>query len=144
MIRFACPADIEEVLALGIEFAEKSKPVHGFEVSAEVIRHTIIAVLGNPDAVFLVSQIAGKIEGVMLGVIANPYFSTDRVLQALSFYVRNGREGLKLLDAFEVEGKAKGATRFVVGCKPAFCDLRKLYERRGYRLLEEQFMKVEV
>jgi hypothetical protein len=36
-----------------------------------------------------------------------------------------------------------GVNKIVIGSKPAFCNLRKIYERRGYTLLEEQYLKVK-
>ena len=138
MIRKAQVEDIEALVELGVEFGLASQKVHTLPVSADKIHATLRQTLVYPDAVLLVLEIEGKIEGVIYGMVLTSYFSEEPVLQELALYSRKQKGGLRLIEAFEAEAKARGIKKIVVGSKPAFCDLRKMYEKRNYKFIEKK------
>ena len=89
----------------------------------------------------IVLEAEGVIQGFIFGFITEPFFSEELILQEMAFYCHPGYAGFKLLDALESEARLRGLKRIAVGCKPDFCDLSRYYERKGYRLLEESFIK---
>jgi hypothetical protein len=143
MIRKATEKDIEDITAIGLEFGIKSRFVHTMQVDEFKIRGAIQAALVDVNSVLLVSEINGKVEGAIFGMVLQPFFSEEKVLQELALYSRKQTGFLHLLDAFEDAAKDLGVNKIVIGSKPAFCNLRKIYERRGYTLLEEQYLKVK-
>lgn len=141
MIRKAIEQDIPELAALGMEFAKISEPYHKIMPNKDKVDKFANDMVRNPDAIVMVIAIEGKIEGFICGIIHEPYFSTDKVLQEMALYTTKGLGMVKLIDALEDEAKARGVARIVVGSKPDFCDLGNIYSRKGYKLFEEQYIK---
>ena len=142
MIRKAELKDVEAIVALGVEFGEKSKSIHTLNVCTKTIWKTVCSALEYPDsAVLLVAEDEKGIAGVIYGAACKTFFSDEIVLQELAWYSRRKVFGFALFKALEAEAKLRGIKKIVVGSKPAFFDLRKVYEKRGYKLLEEQFIK---
>ena len=141
MIRPATANDIEAIVALGVEFAIKSQPVHTMSVNVEKIKMVVTSAITSDDAILLVSDIDGKVEGIIFGLILPSYFSDDKILQELALYSKKNRGGLELIDTFEKEARLRGIHKIIVGSKPDFYDLKKIYERKGYKLLETQYIK---
>jgi len=143
MIREAKLIDLPELFHLGLLFANESMHVHTFKPDDEKVLDFLHTCIINPKSVFLVYETEGVVRGFIIGTVLSPYFSKEEVMQELAFF-STARGGLKLLDAFEDEAKKRGITKIVAGSKPAFCDLSKIYKRKGYRILEEHFIKTEV
>ena len=141
MIRLAQPKDVDDLATLGLEFAEKSEVVHTFPPSLSKIWESAKCLIESPHAIVIVLEVEGVIQGFIFGFITEPFFSEELILQEMAFYCHPGYAGFKLLDALESEAKLRGIKRIAVGCKPDFCDLSRYYERKGYRLLEESFIK---
>ena len=141
MIRPPTINDVDRLVELGVEFGEKSRPVHTMSVDAELVRDTIYRVIENKDSIGFVLEEDGIVEGFIYGVILRTFFSHEWVLQELAWYSRRQVAGLRLMKVFEEEAKQRGIKKIVMGSKPEFCDLRKIYIRKGYRLFEEQFIK---
>ena len=141
MIRKAIEQDIPELAALGMEFAEISQPYHHIMPNKGKVERFANDMVRNPDAIVMVLSIEGKIEGFICGLISEPYFSTDKVLQEMALYTPMCLGMVKLIDALEEEAKVRGVTKIVVGSKPDFCDLGDIYKRKGYTLFEEQYIK---
>ena len=141
MIRLARLTDVDDIAALGLEFAEKSEVIHTFPPSLSKIWETAQAVISNLNSVVLVLEVEGRIEGFIFGFITEPFFSEEPVLQEMAFYARSNKGGLQLFTAFEREATIRGIKRIAVGYKPDFYDLSKLYKRSGYKLMEVSFIK---
>ena len=141
MIRAAELKDADEIFPLALEFAKVSQKYHGFSINETKIKWCIKAVIGDKKAIGLVSIADGKVDGFIYGQLTEPYFSNDIVAQEFALYSIRPLHIMRLIDAFEVEAKAKGATKICVGCKPKFFDLSNIYERKGYSLLEDQYIK---
>ncbi len=140
-IRKAVKSDTAQLISLGVEFATKSQPIHGFSVSEESISVFARQIIKSPDAVVFVLADGDKLQGVIAGVIQPIFFSKEFALQELVWYVKPNTSGLKLLYEFETEARRRGVFTIVVGSKPGYCDMSKFYTRRGYTMLEHQFIK---
>lgn len=140
-IRRAQRKDIPRLIFLGEEFAELSKSIHGFKVSREKIIEFTNDVIDSDIHVGLVLIENDEIQGFIIGVIRQIYFSKDVALQEMAWYVRHGVKGLGLLFEFEKIAKQIGCYKIVVGNKPQYFDLERFYLRRGYSLLEQHYVK---
>lgn len=140
-VRKALHNDVQKIVELGVEFGVKTQSIHRMSVNASKIYDQVLDALSNPNLILFVLEVDDKIEGVIFGAITSAYFSDDLVLQELALYSRKATGGLHLIEAFEQYAHNKGITRIVLGSKPTFCDLGKLYTRRGYDILETHFIK---
>lgn len=140
-IRLARRKDIPQVVALGEEFAFLSQPIHGFSVSRKAIIEFANNVVEQPGALGIVLEEDGVVVGIMAGVISKIFFSEDIALQELVWYVKKGFRGLIMLETFEKFALGLGANKVIVGNKPGYYDLTRLYTRRGYTMIENQFVK---
>jgi hypothetical protein len=137
-------SDADEVIALGIEFAEKSKSIHKMKVSKSRIEEFTMQNILNPKIIAIVLEVDGKIEGFAWGIITDTYFSEDRIFQEMTLYSRKAKGGLALIDALEDEASKAGVDGIVMGNKPGYADLSKIYRRKGYSLMEEHHIKTGV
>lgn len=140
-IRRAKREDIPRLVLLGEEFAYLSQPIHGFSVSRERIIEFTNLVIESNDFVSLVFIDADEIQGFITGVIQKIYFSEDVALQEMAWYVKKGFKGAQMIDAFEAAAREIGCLKVVVGNKPQYFDLQRFYERRGFTLLENHYVK---
>ena len=140
-VRLARRKDIPYVVILGEEFATLSQPVHGFSVSRERIIEFANNVIETEGCLGMVLEEDGVIVGIMVGIVSKIFFSEDIALQELVWYVKKGVRGLIMLDAFEKFAVGMGANKVIVGNKPAYYDLSRLYLRRGYTMIENQYVK---
>jgi len=141
IIRKAVPADLEEIIDIGVEFGFKSSAVHEMLVSPNKIREAARAAIVDPNAVMLVLTGDTGVQGVVFGIVISSFFSDDVLLQELVLYSRKAAGVFSLIDAFEAEAKARGVCKIIMGAKPNYCNLGKRYLRRGYRLLEEHYIR---
>lgn len=142
IVRDATRLDIPRLVSLGEEFALLSQPIHRFNISRFKIIEFTNQVVENPGCVVKVLEVNGIVEGFICGMVNRIYFSEDVALQELAWYVkRNSKGGILLLLAFEKAAIDLGVNRIIVGNKPAYCDLGEMYKRRGYTLLEHQYVK---
>lgn len=143
LIRNVLPQDFEQVVNLGVEFAELSKKIHGFSVSRERIEDFATMIITKPvECIGLVCEEDNTIQGILAAVLTKPFFSDDLIAQEMVWYVKDGfRGGLLLMLELEKQAKIKGAKTIVMGYKPDYVDMKQIYERRGYRLLELQYIK---
>lgn len=133
--------DIPQMIALGEEFALLSQPIHGFSVSRERIIEFANNVTETEGCLVIVLEKEKVIVGLMVGIISQIFFSKDVALQELVWYVKKGFRGGVMLEAFEKFAVGMGANKVIVGNKPAYYDLKRFYERRGYTMIENQYAK---
>ena len=141
MIRPAEIKDIDSLVELGVEFGNKSLFIHTLQVSERKIRETMTNAIANISMILLVLEIDGKIEGGIFGMVLTPYFSDEKILQEMALYSRQKMGGIRLIEAFECRAKEIGIKKIIIGSKPMFYDLGKIYKRRKYKLLEEHYIK---
>ena len=141
MIRLANPNDVDDIASLGLEFVEKSMSAHTFEPNLGKLWELFHTAATGSEFILIVLEEESRVVGFIFGMILAPCFSEEVVLQEVGMYVQTGFSGLHLLDAFEREAEIRGIKKVVVGCKPGFCDLGNYYKRKGYKLLEVQYLK---
>lgn len=95
---------------------------------------------------FFVIVAGMPIRGTIAGIIHRDPFGGDPICSELWWFVRKeerGSIGVRLLDAWEIEGKSRGAERLfmahLAGRRGESLD--KLFERRGYEAKEVIFVK---
>jgi hypothetical protein len=141
-IRPAVLSDALQLMVLGEEFANLSFPVHKMTVSSERIAQFTHEQLLNPDCISLVLVDEDIIAGLLVALVTKPFFSDDIVLQELVWYVKKGcREGMLLLVELEKQARARGITKMVMGYKPRFMNMARIYERQGFKDFEIQCLK---
>lgn len=141
-VRNANKEDFEQLFNLGKEFAEVSKEAHGFSVSDEKIEEFIKSIISNDSWITLVIEVDGKINGFIYGCIIKTFFSEDLYAQEVAWYVKDkNKNGLKLMSEFEKIAEEKQCKRIIFGFKPLYADMKNLYERKGYRILESYYVR---
>jgi GNAT superfamily N-acetyltransferase len=97
--------------------------------------------------IFLVAEKDAEIVGLFGGIICEDAFNGEPTATEFFWYATpsaRGSVGIRLLDAFEREAAERGATRIMMthlnhlGSET----LQKLYERRGYRSIEQTYEKI--
>lgn len=142
IVQEAKRTDIDKLVALGVEFANVSQSSHGFSVSEKKIKLFTQEIIGKDDWINLVLVDGDSIKGILAGVINTPFFSEDVLAQEVFWYVQEGgKEGLKLMFQFEILAKQRGCKKISFGYKPAFVDMKVIFDRMGYRLMESQYIK---
>lgn len=140
-IRKFIRSDVPRLAELGEEFALLSQKIHGFSISRSRILEFTNEVIDNDACVGFALLEEGVINGFIIGVINKIYFSNDIALQEMAWYVKPGVRGMALFLAFEKEAVRLGCHHIVAGNKPDYVDLSKTYERLGFKLLENQYVK---
>ncbi len=137
MIRKAKMTDIGQMVALGKEMHQES-----LYRKYEFDELKVVIMLGNmikdPNAIVLVSEVAGAIEGGMVGFVTPAYFGPETQAFDMALFVskdkRHGTTGLKLIKAFAEAAEQLGASQVVLGNSTGICKegVMSLYERAGF------------
>jgi len=146
IIRKAELKDVPEVAILTKQFFEESLGEYGLTLEDETIDETLSHYITN--LIGIVAEKEGRLIGAIGGLVTPSIFDKRQLIgQETIWYVakdeRNGSVGLKLISAFEKECKEKGANLIVmVHMGNLYADvLDKLYKRRNYKLLEQDYIK---
>lgn len=137
MIRPATVSDIPALLEMGARFADKARLIEHVGYDPADMENTFAEMVANENYALLIGE-TGAIGGVRS---PHPFNYSHWIAQEL-FWWSEGREGLRLLDAFEAWAAEKcGTVRMI--CLEAVNPERmgKLYERRGYVALEHGYIK---
>ena len=146
MIRPATLADIPEVSRLGELFHAQAGWADIFPYSVADCAASLTAYMALDCFVCLVADVGG-IVGMTAGVMAPVYFNQAHLSgEELFWWVSDKAPpmtGLRLLQALEDAGKAKGCLSWQMKSIARLNGQRmaKLYERRGYRPSEHSFIK---
>lgn len=142
IVREVRKEDVLNVLALGVEFAEISKESHGFSINKGKIYNFINTVVNDKNWIGLVLVDDNIIKGFLAGIVNTTFFSDDIYAQEVVWYVKDFcREGMMLMVEFEKIALLNNCKRIVMGYKPKFLDMKEIYERRGYNLMECYYVK---
>lgn len=138
MIREATHSDIPALVAMGKTFTDKA----GFADHVGYCPESVAALLGNMLDGGHVLLIGDKCMAGAL-VVPHPFNHAHTTAQEL-FWWSEGREGVRLFEALEAAVKARGAQSLVMVTIEAINPdaAVKFYQRRGYRQIERNFMKV--
>lgn len=136
MIRLAVESDIPQLLEMGQRFADRAglvdhvgyNPVHMTQTFRLLIEGHVIFI-GRTGA---------------LGAMSGPHpFNYDHLIAQELFWWSEGREGLRLLDAFEAWAREHCHSVRMITLEAVEPDrTARIYERRGYTPLERGFIKV--
>lgn len=141
-VRNVLPKDLEQIVRLGEEFGLLSQKIHGFKVNRDRIEEFSSMIITNPKCIGLVLEDKGSITGILAALLTKSFFSDDLIAQEMVWYVKeNSKGGIFLMLELEKQAKLKGATKIAMGYKPDYLDMKSIYERRGFKLLELQYMK---
>lgn len=144
MLRRATEDDILDLLFLARSFV-KVFPVT-IKFDKEKLEDSINSILkGNNGVIFVWEDEKEGVVGFLIGVMTSPIFSKVSMAIELAWYMdeehRDASKGLKMLGAFESWAKEQGAAFVSMGDIQPVQDLTKLYERKGFKLMEKTFVK---
>ncbi len=135
MIREAVESDIPAIMELGRRFADDAgvtDAVGWDDASVEAMLGTMIA-----DHILLVGD-----RGMIGGLVFGHPFSGKKVFQEL-FWRNEGpaRQGIRLLEMAEDMARERGCERAMMIEIDTFPGAARIYERRGYKPAERNFIK---
>lgn len=147
MIRPATLDDIPEIARLGEQFHAQAQWGDIFPYSVEDCAASLTGFMASDAFICLVADVGG-IVGMVAGVVSPVYFNRAHISgEELFWWVHPTKAsqgiGLRLLDALEAAGKAKGCQSWQMKSIARLEGERmgKLYQRRGYRASELSFIK---
>lgn len=136
MIREATVGDIPRLLEMGEKFAAKARLEEHVGYDPASMGKTFRALIEGEQFCLFVGE-----QGAIGGMKAPHPFNNARLIADELFWWSEGREGLRLLAAFE--NWASDAIVRMTALEAVEPDRTgKLFERRGYRPLERAFVKV--
>lgn len=138
MIRPAAVSDIPRLLAMGEGFAKKAKLSDHVGYDPKSMAQTFEAMIEGETFCLFIGE-----SGAIGGMIApHPFNYAQKFVDEL-FWWSEGREGLRLLDAFEDWAGSQGAIVRMTALEAVDPDrVGQLLKRRGYQPLERAFIKV--
>lgn len=137
MIREASVSDVPALLEMGNRFSDKARLIEHVGYDPASMDLTFRFLIEQPEHVVFIGA-SGAIGGMRA---PHPFNHSHWIAQEL-FWWSEGREGLRLLDAFEAWAAEKCATVRMI-CLEAVNPERmgRLYRRRGYEPLEHGYIK---
>ena len=147
MIRVAEQKDIESLVEFGRLLHKESSYSNGSYVDDKV-RDLMSGLIGSEYGAVFVSEIDGRVIGAFAGGITEHWFSNDLHAFDYSFYVlpdfRGGSSAYRLLLAFEMWARAKGALEIDIGITTGIQEekTQRFYEKMGFVQTGRLFGKV--
>ena len=142
-IRTATPDDVFDILILAKEFSKEAPQSHKW--NKEKTEQFILSALQNTNMTIFVIDVAGEIEGALVGLLSELYMSYTVQATELAWFVSKDYRGkpasLKLIKAFEKWAKESGANQVGMGDIEGISSLEKLYNRLGYERAETVYLK---
>ena len=137
-MRDATKADIPHIVGLGERMAARA----GLEAHVGYDRDSVAQTLGHlidsPDGILICSDTG------MIGGLCHPHpFNLGVKVGQELFWYSEGDDGLALLEACEAKARELGAQYWTMICEETMRPkaVGRLYQRRGYRLLEHSYIK---
>lgn len=145
MIRLLQKNELSRVHKLGQWFFTAAKRPGAFNPVA--FDRMWSALFDQGLALFLIAEQEGAVVGAFGAVVHEDYLSGQKTASEMFWVVlpeSRGTLGLRLFNAFEAEAEKRGAERIMmIHLEHLTPDsLRKLYVRRGYRVIEQTYEKV--
>lgn len=138
MIRDAAHDDIPHIVELGARMAAQAGLQSHVGYDRESVAQTLAHLIDNPDGILICSDTG------MIGGICHPHpFNLAVKAGQELFWYSEGDDGLALLEACEAKARALGCQFWTMISEEAMRPkaVGRLYERRGYRLLEHSYIK---
>lgn len=144
-LKLAEESDWPEVLRMSRAFHEFS-PYNHIPFSEIKIRRIFESYLKDPNRVIVIlGEFDGEIKGVIVALVDEFYFSTERTAGEIIWWVdedvRGSPLGKNLFDAFEYWGRQVGAKFINCTNTSGTTDLGRFYEKHGYHLAESVYIK---
>ncbi len=138
MIREAVVADIPRLLDMGARFAERAGLVDHVGYNPDDMADTFRLMIENPAHLVLIG------ESGAVGALSGPHpFNHAHTIAQEVFWWSEGREGLRLLQAYEDWAAERCHSVGMITLEAVEPDrTARLFERKGYRPLERTFLKV--
>lgn len=136
MIRPAAGSDIPRLLEMGEKFAAKAKLAEHVGYDPASMEKTFAAMIEGENFCVLVGD-----HGAIGGVKSPHPFNHEHWIAQELFWWSEGREGLRLFEAFEEWAADCGTIRMFTLEAVNPDRMGRLYERRGYAPLEHGFIK---
>jgi hypothetical protein len=138
VIRAADHDDIGRLLEWGGRFAERARLIEHIGYDPDCMARSFAWMIEDENCAIFVGE-----SGAIGGQRAPHPFNFEHWIAQELFWWSEGREGLRLLDAFESWAAQKcGSVRMITLEAVNAERMGRLYERRGYRALEHGFIKV--
>lgn len=149
MLRFATTDDIPFLVSFGRKFHALS-PLSDVPFNETKVEQTAIDLLQGPKerGIILVWEEDNSPVGCLVGIVSEPYFSTESIASELVFWIEPEYRKLstvnRLIEAYEYWANRVGAK---ITCLSCFNSLKgdtlvRMYERKGYDFCEQTFKKV--
>lgn len=127
------PARMDDIPSV-IDLIEKlAATVNGLPVDRIKTGETLAGLICDPAGVVLVSG-----AGFIAGRLGDTFISRDLVAYEMGWFAED-RSGLRLLRAFEVWARDRGAAMIAMSCNGGAA--QRILERSGYRVAEIQMVK---
>lgn len=138
MIREATVSDIPALLAMGEKFAEKARLTDHVGYDPASMEATFRAMIERDEFCLFVGEC-----GALGGMVAPHPFNHAQPIADELFWWSEGREGLRLLEAYEEWAAARGAVVRMTALEAVNPErMKRFYERRGYQPLERAYVRV--
>lgn len=144
-IRVADLTDTTDIIVLGKEFYKEFYS-DVLNWNSKLAAQNLEAAIEEDPFLVLVIEKENEIVGMLVAMVSQCFFSYDVQASELAWYIeknhRKTRQAIKLLDLYEDWAKGRGAKLAnmmnIEGTPKAIVNL---YERRGYKLKENTFIK---
>jgi len=142
ILRHATIDDLTELCRLARHFGAQVKLNYRWATAAAIITSLVT----NDDALVLVAELPdGSIAGSIAALIVDPTLTGERVAQEMYWFAdpsRSASAGIRLLKAFEAWAFTRNCDATIMATlahSPP--GIAELYQRKGYELLETQFIR---
>lgn len=137
-------SDLPDILRMARSFHEAS-PYKDLEFSEERCREMFARYLVGNKKELIIILAGDKPFGMIIGFANSLPFSLDLVATELAWWVdeehRGSRESLLLFKAYEDWAKRIGARLTQMAMLDDVTNLKRFYEKQGYRPAEQSFIK---
>lgn len=142
-IRRATPADIDAIIAMGLQFQATTSYAHHLRATADTLRALATGVLQNGDAVIFLAERDAVIVGMLAATIYQQIMSGERIGMELCWWMdpsaRGGRTALRLLRTAEAWAVTQGATVFQMMAPTK--EVGAFYEALHYTPIETHYQR---
>jgi len=138
-VRPASTADIPRLIELGEDMQRESPRFSQLGYDHDKVARLVQSLIDSPEGLVLVLDTPDGLVGMLVGFVAEQFFSHSLSAQELVVYVcpehRGGTAGVRMVKAFEVWAFDKGAQEVSLGVSTEVDAARTagLYERLGYQ-----------
>ncbi len=135
MIRVATTADIPRILELG-HLLHATTSYSAKAIVPEKVAAFLEALISGDHGVIFLAEQGGEVVGGLMGGLTDQWFNHDLIAYDYSFFLvpGHGFSAVKLMRAFELWAKARGASEIYmgIGTRVGVDGTVRLYESMGF------------